>query len=54
MKPEQLRGIKFHVFFGTQDDFETERSDARAGVKNYTSGGRLIEKHDLRNWKWFV
>ncbi len=43
---------KISRFFHTQDDFETEKPAARAGVKNYNSGGRLIEEYDLSNWKW--
>lgn len=39
-------------FFSMQDDFETEKPAARAGVKKYTSGGRLMEEYDLSNWKW--
>lgn len=39
-------------FLRDQNDFETENIAARAGVKNYKSGGRMIVKHDLTNWKW--
>lgn len=41
---------KISSFFRTQDDFE--KPDARAGDKNYNSGGRLKEKYDLSNWMW--
>ncbi|VYU66805.1 Uncharacterised protein [Clostridium tertium] len=43
---------KISRFFRTQDDFETEKIAARAGVKKYKSGGRLMEEYDLSNWKW--
>lgn len=39
-------------FFRKQGDFETDKPSARAGVKNYSSGGRLMEEYDLSNWKW--
>jgi hypothetical protein len=43
---------KISDFFRKQDDFETVKPAARAGAKNYSSGGRLMEEYDLRNWKW--
>lgn len=43
---------KISCFFRKQDDFETEDPAARAGSKHYSSGGRLMEKYDLSNWKW--
>ncbi len=43
---------KISRFFRTQGDFEIEKPAARAGVKKYNSGGKLIEEYDLSNWKW--
>lgn len=43
---------KISRFFRTQDDFELENPAARSGVKHYNSGGRMMEKYDLSNWKW--
>lgn len=39
-------------YFNKQEDFENEKPAARAGRKNYKSGGRLLKEYDLSNWNW--
>lgn len=43
---------KISKFFRKHIDFETEEPAARQGIKEYTSGRRLVKKYDLSNWKW--